>query len=67
VGGIPTQVKEGWNGWLADNNAESIYQILEHILNNYEEIEQYTENLKSYQYDNKAILDKTFRLFDLNG
>ena len=67
VGGISTQVQEGWNGWLADNNAESIYQVLEHILNHHEEIECYTENLKSYQYDNEKILDKTIQLFDLNS
>lgn len=67
VGGISTQIREGWNGWLANNNTKSIYQVLEHILNHHEEIGRYAENLKSYRYDNEEILDKTFRLFSLNG
>lgn len=58
VGGVSTQVKDGQNGWLVQNDEESIYSGLEHILSHPEEIARVKENLKSYEYDNKRVLLK---------
>ena len=58
VGGIPGQITVGENGWLVENDEESIYQGLEHILQHPEEIKQFRENLKAYQYDNAGILQR---------
>lgn len=58
VGGVSTQVKSGQNGWLVQNDEESIYNGLEHILRHPEEITWMKENLKSYVYDNNKILLK---------
>lgn len=55
VGGVSLQIQDGETGWLVENNEESIYQGLKHILDHPEEIKQFRENLKSYQYDNSSI------------
>ena len=56
VGSISTQIIEGQNGWLVENNEESIYQGLKYILDHPEEIKRFREDLKSYQYDNASVL-----------
>lgn len=63
VGGIKTQVIDGKTGWLAENNTDDIYKILKYILNNKDEVDKVTENVKNYEYDNKSILNKTYDLF----
>lgn len=59
VGGISSQVIEGVNGWLIDNDDNAIYEGLKHIFDHPEEVDMYKENLKNYQYDNEGILKKT--------
>lgn len=56
VGGVSTQVKNGFNGWLVQNDEESIYNGLEYILCHPEEITLMKENLKEYKYDNHKVL-----------
>lgn len=56
VGSISTQIIDGQNGWLVDNDEEGIYYSLKHILDHPEEIKQFRKTLKTYQYDNTGIL-----------
>lgn len=59
VGGIPSQIADGINGWLVNNDETDIYRGLIHIFNNPSEIEIYKNNLKNFQYDNAGVLEKT--------
>ncbi|MBQ7363392.1 MAG: glycosyltransferase [Clostridia bacterium] len=59
VGGIGTQVTPGENGWLVENDDGAIYEGLKYILDNPHEIAEYKNNLKSYHYDNEAVMDVT--------
>lgn len=59
VGGISSQIEEGVNGWLVDNDDNAIYEGLKHVFDHPEEIDAYKENLKNYQYDNERIMKET--------
>lgn len=67
VGGIKTQVIPGETGWLAENNTQSIYKTLKHVINNPEEVEQMKEKVKQYCYENEAIIARTKELFACEG
>lgn len=62
VGGIASQIEEGVNGWIVEEDDEKIYQGLLHIYTHPEEIKQYKENLKNYRYDNELIYQQTDRI-----
>lgn len=63
VGGIVDQITEGVNGWLVDNNIESIYSKIRYIMEHYDEVELFKSNLKSYKYDNQEVYQKLNNLF----
>lgn len=63
VGGICTQVTEGVNGWLVDNNEDAIYEGIKHILLHHNEIAEFKTNLETYRYDNGKIMDNTNKIF----
>jgi glycosyltransferase involved in cell wall biosynthesis len=63
VGGICTQVTEGVNGWLVDNNEDAIYEGIKHILLHHNEIAEFKKNLETYRYDNGKIMDNTNKIF----
>lgn len=59
VGGIASQIINGENGWLVDNDDESIYRGLKHIFENPHEIAKYKDNLRGYCYKNDEIIERT--------
>jgi len=59
VGGISSQIEDGVNGWLVENDDDAIYEGIKHILLHPEEIAQFKENLKGYQYKNQEIANRT--------
>ncbi|MFV0343523.1 MAG: glycosyltransferase [Anaerocolumna sp.] len=63
VGGINDQIINGVNGWLAENDEESIYNTIKHILENPNEIEQAKKNIEEYIYDNDIIIKSLNKLF----
>ena len=62
VGGVATQIQNGVNGWLIDNDDDAVYEGIEHILLHPEEISRYKENLKNFRYQNEDILSKTEKI-----
>lgn len=46
------------NGFMCENNAESIYQALKFVLTNQQEIVNKKKQLLNYAYDNEAIYNK---------
>ena len=63
VGGVNTQITNGENGWLVDNDDDAIYKGIKRILDNPEEIADYKNKLKTYHYDNETVMDITRTLF----
>ncbi len=63
VGGVYTQIEEGKTGWLTENDYESVYEGLKHILLHPEEITQFKKNLETYHYDNEKIMATTNSVF----
>lgn len=59
VGGVATQIENGVNGWVVENEEDAIYEGIKHILTHPEEVAHYRENLKSYHYNNSEVLSKT--------
>lgn len=55
VGGISDQIDDGKNGWLVENDADSIADGLRFLLMNQHEILSAKNNLKTYTYDNIDI------------
>lgn len=49
-------------GWICDNDEEGIYKTFKEIFDNPSEIKKKTENLKTYEFDNKSIKEKYDRL-----
>ena len=62
VGGVATQIQNGVNGWLIDNDDDAVYEGIKHILLHPEEISRYKENLKNFRYQNEDILSKTEKI-----
>lgn len=65
VGGISTQITDGENGWLVENNERKIESMLETILMNQERIDALKENLKSYIYDNDKVIEINKKIFHI--
>lgn len=57
VGGISSQLMDGINGWIVENNSNQIEKKIKHILMNQDEILNMKNNLKSYTYNNQIIID----------
>lgn len=55
VGGISTQVNDGVNGWLVENNKKDIKNKIKFLLTHREEFLTVSENLKGYTYDNDIV------------
>ena len=64
VGGIPDQIIEGKNGWLVEDSFDAIFNKIKYILEHYEEVKVFKNNLKSYKYENSEIYSKINDLFD---
>jgi len=64
VGGIPEQISQGKNGWLAANTEKGIRDAIVHILENQNEIERFHENLQQYHYPNEMIEKELNELFE---
>lgn len=58
VGGVASQIEVGVNGWIVENDESAIYEGIKHILTHPDEIQTYKENLKTYHYDNKGVLNR---------
>lgn len=63
VGGIPDQIIEGKNGWLVEDSFDAIFNKIKYILEHYEEVKVFKNNLKSYKYENSEIYSKINDLF----
>lgn len=56
-------IKEGYNGWICENNENAIYLKLEEIIQNQNEIDKCKDNLKKFNYNNEKILNRIEELF----
>lgn len=63
VGGIPTQVTDGKNGWLVENDEDKILQKIKFLLTHPDKITVAKEYLKTYKYENDAIMNINNKIF----
>lgn len=67
VGGVPEQIKDGYNGWLVEDDEETICSRLRQVLQDYAEIERLHQNLADYTYDNNVAMRSHMRLLGVEG
>lgn len=65
VGGIAEQIHEDYNGWLVENDLESIIVKLSFILISPEKIIKASKNLCGYKYDNDRAYNELCKLLGL--
>lgn len=53
VGGVSDLVVSGENGWLVDNNQNSITKMLKYIMDNPDEVDKMKVKVKTYSYDSR--------------
>lgn len=63
VGGISEQIVKGKTGWIVENDRNSIYEGIKHILEHQNEINAFKKNLEQYEYNIKAISNQLKVLF----
>jgi len=66
VSGIPEQIDEA-NGWLVENNEDSIYEGMSYLFDNKNEVTEKRVNLKKYRYDNDGIKRRLVEIFNLKA
>lgn len=66
VGGIPTQIRNGIDGWIIPNNEINIHNFIIYLLNNKAEIDNIKRNLTEYTYDNDSIMKINRDIFSYN-
>lgn len=64
VGGISSQLTDGENGWLVENNEREIKKKLEYLMLHQEEIKKIKENIKDYFYDNQLVKKINEQIFN---
>lgn len=67
VGGIPEQIREGYNGWLVADDEEEICERLIQVLLNQAEIYRLRKNLSDYKYENAIALRSHMKLLGIEG
>lgn len=65
VGGAEEQIQDGVNGWLVENDEETIFEKLKAVLSNCEAIKAARDALKDYSYDNDAALNEHLKILGL--
>lgn len=53
------------NGYIVNNDDDSLYGGLKYLINNKKVIDKYKKNLLNYKYDNKKVLNKINQIFDM--
>lgn len=64
VGGISEQVQEGVSGWLVENSEQCIYDGIKYIIEHQDQIINFKNNLKYYEYNNEIVSTQVNRLFN---
>ena len=59
VGCVSEMVIPGENGWLVDNDDKAILKMLEHIMDEPNEVERIKEKISNYEYDNETVMKTT--------
>ena len=65
VGGISTQIVDGENGWLVENNEKSIEKKLKYLMTNEELVFRLKNNLAGYVYDNQQVMEMNNKIFQI--
>ena len=60
VGCVSEMVIPGENGWLVDNDDKAILKMLEHIMDEPNEVERIKEKISNYEYDNETVMKTTY-------
>lgn len=63
VAGVKEQIDEK-TGWIVDNSEEALLAKLEELKNEKELLTKMKTTLQNYHYDNQAILDRYYAIFD---
>ena len=64
VGGINEQIDDGKNGWLVDNNEDSIAEKIRYLLMNQNVVHEAKKTLTKYVYDNSQVIGKIDEIFN---
>lgn len=56
VSGVKEQISPNKNGWIVENDNQSIYLGIKSVLDNKQIISKFKKNLKKYNYDNSTII-----------
>ncbi len=63
VGGVNTQIEDGINGWLVENDEKEIEDKLKWLMMHEEAITKVKENNQKYFYDNNKIIETNQKIF----
>lgn len=67
VGGAEEQIEDGVNGWLVENDEDTIFEKLSAVLSNRDTIRSAREALKAYHYDNDKALREHLAILGIEG
>lgn len=67
VGGAEEQIEDGVNGWLVENDEDTIFEKLSAVLSNRDTIRSAREALKGYHYDNDKALREHLAILGIEG
>lgn len=67
VGGAEEQIEDGVNGWLVENDEDTIFEKLSAVLSNRDTIRSAREALKAYHYDNDKALRENLAILGIEG
>lgn len=64
VAGVKEQIIKDYEGWVIENSEEALYTKLEALKNQKELLQAYKKELLNYHYDNQAILNQYYAIFE---